>query len=61
MAHAAAARSVEPSAPKAQALLFKPDRPREIDRYIDYFGGASDAHADETPDACGEAWLERPA
>jgi len=61
MAHAAAARSVEPSAPEVQALFFKPDRPREIDRYIDYFGGASDAHADETPDACGEAWLERPA
>jgi len=58
MAHASAARSVEP---EVQALFFKPDRPREIDRYIDYFGGASDAHGDETPDACGEALLERPA
>lgn len=60
MAHASA-RSVEPSALKVQALFFKPDRPREIDRYIDYFGGASDAHADEAPDACGEALLARPA
>ena len=23
-------------------LLFKPDRPREIDRYIDYFGSSTD-------------------
>ena len=23
-------------------LLFKPDRPRDIDRYIDYFGSSTD-------------------
>lgn len=33
--------------------LFKPDRPRAIDRYIDYFGGAA-GHIDP----CGEALLE---
>ncbi len=27
----------------AAARLFRPDRPRKIDRYIDYFGGAADA------------------
>lgn len=40
-------------------LLFKPDRPRAIDEYIDYFGGTSDTSADED-DVC-EALLERPA
>jgi hypothetical protein len=51
-------------APVARAdvrdLLFKPDRPRAIDVYIDYFGGASAPSADED-DVCGEAFLERPA
>jgi hypothetical protein len=36
------ALSVTQSAPRS-ALLFKPDRPRAIDRYIDYFGGAGPA------------------
>jgi hypothetical protein len=45
----------------AKELLFKPDRPREIDRYIDYFGGSEDVQADANPDACGEVLLERPA
>jgi hypothetical protein len=31
--------------------LFKTDHPRGIDRYIDYFGGA-------TSDPCGEALLD---
>jgi len=60
MTYASTARSVE-TALEVQDLLFKPDRPREIDRYIDYFGGASDVRADETLDTCGEALLERPA
>lgn len=34
--------------------LFKPDRPRAIDRCIDYFGGA----AGRTSDSCGEALLD---
>jgi hypothetical protein len=41
-------------------LLFKPDRPRAIDEYIDYFGDTGDASADED-DVCGDAFLERPA
>jgi hypothetical protein len=41
-------------------LLFKPDRPRAIDEYIDYFGGTSHASTDED-DVCGEIFLERPA
>ena len=57
MTHAPAARSVG-TAREVQDFLFKPDRPREIDRYIDYFGGV---RADETADTCGEAVLERPA
>jgi len=60
MTHTSAARSVE-TTPEVQDLLFKRDRPREIDRYIDYFGGASDARADDSSDVCGEALLERPA
>jgi hypothetical protein len=31
--------------------LFKPDHPRAIDRYIDYFGGP-------TSDPCGEGLLD---
>lgn len=61
MTHASADRPVDGNASEAQKLLFKPDRPRDIDRYIDYFGGTSDAPGDEIPDACGEALLERPA
>ena len=33
---------------------FKPDRPRAIDRHIDYFGGT----AGWTSDPCGEALLD---
>jgi hypothetical protein len=47
--------------PEVQELLFKADRPREIDRYIDYFGGRDDARMQANSDACGEALLERPA
>jgi hypothetical protein len=36
-------------------LLFKADRPRTIDRYIDYFGGATPTAAD---DLGGAALLE---
>ena len=57
MAHASDTRS---SVAQAQNLLFKPDRPREIDRYIDFFGGTNDTSAGEQ-DACGESLLERPA
>jgi hypothetical protein len=47
--------------PEVQELLFKADRPREIDQYIDYFGGRDDARIQANSDACGEALLERPA
>lgn len=36
---------------RRQARLFKVDRPRRIDRYIDYFGGAGH-------DTCGERLLD---
>ena len=42
---------------EVRELLFKPDRPRAIDQYIDYFGGATDSVADG--DACGDVLLER--
>ena len=37
--------------------LFKQDRPRVIDRYIDYFGGPA-GHAARLADACGERLLD---
>jgi hypothetical protein len=38
-------------APIAGRVLMKPDRPRTIDRFIDYFG-------DGGPDVCGERLLD---
>jgi hypothetical protein len=59
MAHTSDARS---SAAQAQILLFKPDRPREIDRYIDFFGRTNNTSArEEHDDARDESMLERPA
>jgi hypothetical protein len=60
MAHASSTHSAQYGRAEVRDLLFKPDRPRAIDEYIDYFGGTSDASADED-DVCGEAFLERPA
>jgi hypothetical protein len=37
--------------------LFKLDRPRAIDRYIDFFGGSA-GHAARLADACGEHLLD---
>jgi hypothetical protein len=37
--------------------LFKLDRPRAIDRLIDYFGGRA-GHAAQLTDACGEYLLD---
>jgi len=53
-------RSDQSGAPEVRDLLFKSDRPRDIDRYIDYFG-SEDAHSNDAPDTCGEVLLERPA
>jgi hypothetical protein len=60
-AHMAPARSTTASsrAREARRLLFKTDRPRSIDRYIDYFGGAGVALTVADGDRCGEALLER--
>jgi hypothetical protein len=44
---------------EARRLFFKTDRPRPIDRYIDYFGGAGAALTPADYDRCGEALLER--
>ena len=60
MAHGLSTRSVQYARGDARDLLFKPDRPRAIDEYIDYFGGVSEASSDGD-DVCGEAFLERPA
>lgn len=53
MAHTtiAQAPSPSPAGPAAVSVLMKPDRPRSIDRFIDYFGGAN-------ADLCGEALLD---
>src|SRR3989442_1407556 len=40
MVHGTARRAaLSPVSPSRRSQLFKPDRPRTIDRYIDYFGG----------------------
>jgi hypothetical protein len=41
--------------------LFKRDRPRPIDRYIDYFGGESASSADERTGETGFVVAERTA
>ncbi len=38
--------------------LFKPDRPRDIDRYIDYFEGRPGTDSSTSDDACGEGLLD---
>jgi hypothetical protein len=53
-------RSDRSGAAEARDLLFKSDRPRDIDRYIDYFG-SDDTRAHDAADTCGEVLLERPA
>jgi hypothetical protein len=47
-------RQVEGLARHIRGRLFKEDRPRAIDRYIDYFGGASTA----AEDPCGGRLFE---
>jgi hypothetical protein len=44
---------------EARRVFFKADRPRAIDHYIDYFGGAGGAVAAAGDDLCGETLLER--
>jgi hypothetical protein len=43
---------------EARRLFFKADRPRAIDGYIDYFGGAGGVMTSDD-DPCGETLLER--
>lgn len=52
---AAPAQVETDTTPTTQDVLFKQDRPRRIDHFIDYFGGT-----DQVPpgDACGDAFLE---
>jgi hypothetical protein len=59
MAHASSTRSAQYARGDVRDLLFKPDRPRAIDEYIDYFGEASGSSHED--DVCGETFLERPA
>jgi hypothetical protein len=63
MAHESSANSTSSAAGARREMpeaLFKADRPREIDRFIDYFGSAGDAATDED-ERYGAAALERPA
>jgi hypothetical protein len=64
MAHARSTHSAQKSAAfsrirEARRLFFKVDRPRAIDCYIDFFGGAGGASAAGGDDVCGETLLER--
>ena len=63
MAHARSTHAAKKSAAskrtrEARLLFFKADRPRSIDQYIDYFGGAHGSTV-AGDDACGETLLER--
>ncbi len=60
MAHTSSAQPLSSGAgsrPEARELLFKPDRPRAIDRHINYFGGVTEIPAESDADR-GEAFLE---
>ena len=62
MAHASSAHSSAAGARREMPeVLFKADHPREIDRYIDYFGGVGDTTADSDDERYSAAPLERPA
>ncbi len=54
MSQAMLVRNLEPTARTARPVLFKRDRPREIDRFINYFGGAGESVADP----CGKPLLD---
>ena len=63
MAHARSTHAAQKSAAfrrarEARRLFFKADRPRAIDHYIDYFGGAGGAAA-AGDEVCGEMLFER--
>ena len=61
MAHTSSAHPLPSDAgarPEARELLFKPDRPRAIDRHIDYFGGVTETLSESDDDRCGDAFLE---
>jgi hypothetical protein len=61
MAHTSFTGSVaSDTRPEIRELLFKPDHPRGIDRYIDYFGGTEES-ADADEDTESAVVLERPA
>jgi hypothetical protein len=53
MAYALSRTTIEP-APAPAAALFKPDRPRAIDRHIDFFGDLGGP----ARDMCGEVLLD---
>ena len=53
MGYALDRTTMEAASPAAPAL-FKPDRPRAIDRHIDFFGDQAAAGGD----MCGEALLD---
>ena len=56
--HATAAAPVsEPEHAAARDLLYKPDHPRAIDCYIDFFGDGA-LLKDADVDRCGEVFLE---
>lgn len=59
MSHATKTSAASTRTREAGRLFFKADRPRTIDRYIDYFGGAGGASAAAAADRCGETLLER--
>jgi hypothetical protein len=61
MAHTSSAHQLPSDAgarPEARELLFKPDRPRAIDRHIDFFGGVTEAPAESDDDRSADAFLE---
>ncbi len=58
MAHATSGQQVRASDDASADGLFKVDRPRGIDRYIDYFEGRPHSDDKTGDDACGEGFLD---
>jgi hypothetical protein len=48
--------AVKPVSALERAALYKDDHPRDIDRYIDFFGDGTRSHA--AVDRCGDLLLE---
>ena len=56
MAHLRVASAARPNRATLRDLFYKPDRPRRIDEYIDFFGDGV-AQSEPLADCCGDLLL----